>query len=150
MLELYCPAPIPPQTILQVDRAPSDFCHHVRNHLDREKARRWIGRIGPIAWPDLTPLDFFLWGYVKNIVYQVKMNDLQHLKARITDAVATVTCFKQRGTRSNIVWIFVVPPREPTLKFIEKVVHAKKKKALIVSPCNSVTHKCVQQMISEI
>jgi hypothetical protein len=28
---------------------------------------------------------------VKNIVYQVKINDLQNLKARIKDAVATVT-----------------------------------------------------------
>jgi hypothetical protein len=57
-------------------------------------AGRWIGRCGPIAWllrsPDLTPLDFFLWGYVKNIVYQIKLNNLQHLKARIRDAVATV------------------------------------------------------------
>jgi hypothetical protein len=39
---------------------------------------------GPIARPprspDLTPLDFFLWGYVKNTVYQVKINDLQHQK----------------------------------------------------------------------
>jgi hypothetical protein len=56
---------------------------------------RWIGRSGPIAWspksPDLTPFDFFFWGYVKNIVYQVKINDLQHMKARIRDAVATVT-----------------------------------------------------------
>jgi hypothetical protein len=32
-----------------------------------------------------------LWGYVKNVVYQVKINDLQHLKARIRDAVAMVT-----------------------------------------------------------
>ena len=57
--------------------------------------RRWIGRGGPTAWPprspDLTPLDFFLWGYVKNIVYQVKINSLQHLKARIREAMATVT-----------------------------------------------------------
>jgi len=56
--------------------------------------------------PDLTPLDFFLWGYVKNIVYQVKI--------------------KTRGLRSNIVWIFVVPPRVPTLKFIEKIMLRKK------------------------
>jgi hypothetical protein len=40
--------------------------------------------------PDLTPLDFFLRGYVKNTVCQVKINDIQHLKARIRDAVATV------------------------------------------------------------
>jgi hypothetical protein len=33
-----------------------------------------------------------LWGYVKStVVYQVKINGLQHLKARIRDAVATVT-----------------------------------------------------------
>jgi hypothetical protein len=32
-----------------------------------------------------------LWGYVKNIVYQVKINGLQHLKARTRDAVGTVT-----------------------------------------------------------
>lgn len=34
----------------------------------------WIGRDGPINWPprspDISPLDFFLWGYVKDIVYQ--------------------------------------------------------------------------------
>jgi hypothetical protein len=58
-------------------------------------AEKWIGRGGPIAWraklPDLTPLGFFLWGYVKNIVYQVNINDLQHLKACIRDALATIT-----------------------------------------------------------
>jgi hypothetical protein len=58
-------------------------------------AGRWIGRGGPIglpaASPDLIPLDFFLWCYVKNIVYQVKISDLQHLKARIRNTVATVT-----------------------------------------------------------
>jgi hypothetical protein len=33
-----------------------------------------IGRDGPIPWsprsPDITPLDFFLWGYIKDIVYK--------------------------------------------------------------------------------
>jgi hypothetical protein len=71
------------------------FCHHIRNHMDREMAGRWIGRGGPVAWPprspDLTPLLFFLWGYVKNIVYQVKIHDLQNQKAHIRGAVATVT-----------------------------------------------------------
>ncbi|PNF32139.1 hypothetical protein B7P43_G02833 [Cryptotermes secundus] len=32
-----------------------------------------------------------LWVYVKNIVYQVKIDDLQHLKACIRDAVAMAT-----------------------------------------------------------
>jgi hypothetical protein len=34
-----------------------------------------------------------------------------------------------------------VPPREPTLKVIEKVVYPEK--PLIVSLWNSVTHKCI-------
>jgi hypothetical protein len=41
--------------------------------------------------PDFTLLDFFLWGYVKNFVSQVKNNHIQQLKVRIGDAVATVT-----------------------------------------------------------
>jgi hypothetical protein len=41
--------------------------------------------------PDLTPQDIFLWGYVKNIVYQVKIKDFQHLQSRIRDAAAIVT-----------------------------------------------------------
>jgi hypothetical protein len=75
--------------------APPQFCHHVRNHLDREMAGRWIGRSGPIARtprsPYLAPLGFFLWGCVKNIICQLKINDLQHLKTRVRDAMATVT-----------------------------------------------------------
>jgi hypothetical protein len=87
MLELYVLLQLPPQTILQ-DGAPPHFCHHVRNHLDREMAGRQIGRDGPITWPPRSP-DFFLWGYVKNTVYKVKINDLQYLKACVRDAVAT-------------------------------------------------------------
>jgi hypothetical protein len=69
---------------------------------------------------------------VKNIVCQVKINDLQHLKARIRDAVATVT------PNMLQVWIFVVTPREPTFKFIEKIIYEEK--SLIVSLCRGVTH----------
>ena len=54
------------------------------------------GLVGPVLFnglleaPGLTPLDFFLWGYVKNIVYSELIKYLQHLKHRITDAVATI------------------------------------------------------------
>jgi len=55
---------------------------------------KWIGRGVAISWPprslDLTQLDFFLWGYVKNLVYKVKNNDLQQLKADIRDPMAIV------------------------------------------------------------
>jgi len=55
----------------------------------------WIGRGGPIPWPprspDLSPLDCFLWGYIKNIVYDEKIRNIQHLQERITSAIETVT-----------------------------------------------------------
>ena len=48
---------------------------------------KWIGRGGPVAWPptssDLTPLDFFLWRHVKNIVYINPVNTRQDLIEQI-------------------------------------------------------------------
>jgi hypothetical protein len=106
MLEPYALPQLPPQIILQQDGVLPHFCHHFKNHLDREMAERWIGRGGPIAWPpsspDLTPMDSFLWGYVKNTVYQVKINDLQHLKTCIRDAVAMVTLNSLQATSNEV------------------------------------------------
>jgi hypothetical protein len=106
MLELYALPQLPPQTILQHDGVPPHFCNQVGNHLDRKMAGRWINRDEPIAWPprspDLTPQDFYLWHYVKNIVYQVKTNDLQHLKGRIRDAVAMVTLNMLQATWNEV------------------------------------------------
>jgi hypothetical protein len=45
----------------------------------------WIGRGALIAWPPQSPdfslLDFFLWGYVKNAIYQDKNNNRQQLES---------------------------------------------------------------------
>jgi len=53
---------------------------------------RWIETDGPTLWPprspDITPLDFVLWGYVKD---KFPVPDITNLKARITDAFATIT-----------------------------------------------------------
>jgi len=37
------------------------------------------------------PLDFFLWRYVKDKVFSTPVADITNLKARITDAFATIT-----------------------------------------------------------
>jgi len=63
--------------------------------LDAAFPNRWIGRDGPTPWPprspDITPLNFFLWGYVKDKVFSTPVPDIANLKARITDAFATIT-----------------------------------------------------------
>jgi len=62
--------------------------------LDAKFPDRWIRRDGPTLWPprspDITPLDFFLWGYVKDKVFSTPVPDITDLKARIKDAFATI------------------------------------------------------------
>jgi hypothetical protein len=51
-----------------------------------------MGPNGGLSPPHKKPHWIFSCGrYMENIVYQVKTNDLQHLKDHIRDAVATVT-----------------------------------------------------------
>jgi hypothetical protein len=57
---------------------------------------RWIGRDGPTPWPlrspDIKPpLDFFMRGYFKDIVYMNPVTSLDELKLRIVAAIKTVT-----------------------------------------------------------
>jgi hypothetical protein len=77
--------------VFQQDFAPPHFSLQVRLALNARFPNRWIGRVGSMAWPprspDLTPLDFFMWGYVKTIVYAEKIRDLNLLRQRITAVV---------------------------------------------------------------
>ena len=41
--------------------------------------------------PDLTPPDYFLWGYLKGRVYQSKPRTIDALKANITEEIQAVT-----------------------------------------------------------
>lgn len=67
----------------QQDGAPAHYTTPVRHWLDCWFPNRWIGRSGPIPWParspDLTPLDYFLWGYLKHKVYQHEIEDVNQL-----------------------------------------------------------------------
>ncbi|CAL1279333.1 unnamed protein product [Larinioides sclopetarius] len=77
------------------DGAPPHFSLSRRKALNGKYPDSRIGRDGPIPWParspDLTPLDFFFWGYIKNIVYSERIADISHLKRRIIAAIETVT-----------------------------------------------------------
>ena len=81
--------------IFQQDGAPPHWGSHVRRFLDATFPNRWTGRDGPTLWPprspDINPLDFFLWGYVKGKVFSTPVPDITNFKARLTDAFATIT-----------------------------------------------------------
>ena len=66
----------------------------MRGRLDEEFADRWIGRGGPTAWPprspDVTPCDFFLWGFGKDRVSENPVRNMTELKLRTSDVVKMV------------------------------------------------------------
>ncbi|GFV92354.1 transposable element Tc3 transposase [Trichonephila clavipes] len=55
---------------------------------------RLISRFGPVNWSprscDLTPLDYFLWGYVKSLVYADKPQTLDPLEDNIRRVIADI------------------------------------------------------------
>ncbi len=67
----------------------------------REKAKLtiWYDTTGSVVqtrrmsmaeFPYLTPCYFFLWGYLKSLVYRQKPRDLEDLKQKITDTCAEI------------------------------------------------------------
>ncbi|GFU93057.1 DUF4817 domain-containing protein [Trichonephila clavipes] len=72
-------------------------CHTARATIDLLKdtfGDRLISRFGPVNWPprscDLTPPDYFLWGYVKSLVYADKPQTLDHLEDNIRRVIADI------------------------------------------------------------
>ncbi|GBN74569.1 hypothetical protein AVEN_122254-1 [Araneus ventricosus] len=91
MLQLYAVPQFPEGVIFQQDCASPHYGNIVREFLDTIFPQRWIGSCAVMAWPprspDVTPLDFYLWGYVKQHVYSERINGINHLKQRITDVI---------------------------------------------------------------
>ena len=75
------------EIIFQQDGAPAHYANKVRNYLNSKLPGTWIGRRGSIEWParspDLSPLDFFFWGVMKDRVYSQKFTNLDDLKKAI-------------------------------------------------------------------
>ena len=80
---------------LQQDGAPPYYHLDVRMYLDETLPGRWIGRRGAVKFPprspDLTPLDFYLWGSLKNDVYRSKPATLDDLRESIAMSCAAIT-----------------------------------------------------------
>lgn len=79
----------------QQDGASIHFAAVVREYLNFVLPGHWMGRGGPVGWParspDLTPPDFFLWGYLKCEVYKNNPNTIEELQANIVNACAAIT-----------------------------------------------------------
>lgn len=95
---------------IQMDGAPAHSVLLVRDWMNANYPERWIGRFGnndpqvgrgTVAWPprspDLTPLDFYVWGCLKNKVYATPIRTRNHLLDRIQQA-----CLEMRENRHQV------------------------------------------------
>lgn len=64
----------------------SKFGDHI---IALNPAKEWIQ--WPPYSPDLTPLDYFLWGYTKDKIYKAKIDNLYDLKAKITEVIQNIS-----------------------------------------------------------
>jgi len=69
------------------DEGPQHFSRIARQNLNDHLPGKWIGSNGPVAWPprfqDLNPINFYLWGHVKNEVYSTPVISFDELWERI-------------------------------------------------------------------
>lgn len=84
------------EMFFQQDGASIHSTVAVRQWLDTNFPGKWIGRYSVNPWParspDLTPMDFFLWGYLKTKVYKHRpFINVDHLEDTIRYHVENIT-----------------------------------------------------------
>lgn len=96
-----------PPMWFQQDGAPAHNANIITNYLNNVFNNQWIGNRGPILWParspDITPLDFFIWGYVKNMVYKDQYNNVEDLEAAVLRTFRQIPrCMLRNTLRSTL------------------------------------------------
>lgn len=90
----------------QQDGATPHRVELVRRFLNAEYHNRWIGIGSPVReWPprspDLSPLDFFLWGAVKEKVYAQAPTTREDMAQRIVNAFQAITVQTLRDVQTS-------------------------------------------------
>ena len=75
----------------QQDGAPAHTANEVQNYLKQQFSERFLDKtMWPPRSPDLNPCDFYLWGYLKSVVYNPLPKNLDELKANIKKEIEKI------------------------------------------------------------
>jgi hypothetical protein len=103
----------------QQDGAPAHNAQQVTTFLQNRFQENWIGTNGPVRWPprspDISVLDFFLWGYIQHKVYrnrnrvpqelrnavEVEFRNLRRRSVIVLNALRRITKMCQKCIRAN-------------------------------------------------
>lgn len=95
------------QIIFQQDGHPAHTSCLARNILYKKFPERWIGVHGPQEWPprspDLTPLDFVVWDFLRQKIYDTLPQNPEELKNKIRRACAEITPLILQKVRQNLM-----------------------------------------------
>lgn len=94
--------------IFQQDGHPAHTSVIARTILNKKFPNKWIGihsnfQEWPPRSPDLTPLDFFLWGFLKDKIYQTLPLNREDLIDRIKTATLQISPQILRRVRESFV-----------------------------------------------
>lgn len=89
----------------QHDGAPVHNTREVGEILNRIFEDRWIATNGSFEWPprspDLTPMDFYVWGRIKSMVYSSEPTTKENMKQRVRAAFSSLGAAEiRRATQS--------------------------------------------------
>ena len=91
----------------QQDGASPHTSHMSRNWLKEHFGKRVISCYAEFEWashsPDLSPPDFYLWGYLKSKVYANKPRTISELKVAIRDEIRAIPRSVCKDVMKNFV-----------------------------------------------
>jgi len=112
----------------QHDETSTHYTWDVREYLYECFPNHWLGCCRPHAWslklPDLAPLDYYLWNYLKNVVYETNVDSrsslrrylfaetehiCNHFHNTVSATHSVLTCAEKhkatrRGNLSQLLW----------------------------------------------
>lgn len=90
----------------QQDGASPHNTEIITNFLNANFGNNWIANQGPNRWParspDLTPMDFYLWGRLKDLIFKLPTNSRYELEAAVMQSFASLTPIELINSANNI------------------------------------------------
>ncbi len=98
-------------TLLPTGWSPDHYSLAVRQYLDDVFPGKWIGRRGAVEFPprspDLTPMDFCVWGIVKDSLFAERPNSVADLREFISESLDQWHWQEQRFMSQNLPKCFL-------------------------------------------
>lgn len=90
----------------QHDGCPAHYSQNIREFLNERFPNRWIGRGSRSPWParspDLSVLDFYMWGRIKNIVFSEPPSTRENMIGRIRRAINSISANEVEAAVTSI------------------------------------------------